>query len=110
MDYHIRTHECEKFLCILSSIHNIKTKDELKLRKFIEALWFMARTGCQWRLCPPNYGAWRSVHQCFMRWNRKNIGNILFEECLDPDLQEMMMDGTSIRAHACAEGYGKNTQ
>ena len=110
MDYHIRTHEWERIFCILSSMRSIKTKNELKLRKFIEAIWFIARTGCQWRLLPPIYGAWRSVHQRFMRWNRKNIWNVLFEECRDPDLQEIMIDGTSIRAHACAGGYGKNTQ
>jgi hypothetical protein len=27
----------------------------------------------------------------------------------DPDTQEVMMDATIVRSHACASGYGKNT-
>ena len=110
MDYQIKNHEWERIVCILSAIQGIKTKNELKLRRFIEAIWFIARTGCQWRLLPLTYSAWRSVHQRFMRWNRKNIWKILFEESRDPDLQKIMIDGTSIRAHACAGGYENNTQ
>jgi hypothetical protein len=45
-----------------------------------------------------------------MRWNRKNIWKMLFEESRDHDLQEIMIDVTSIRAHACTGGYEKNTQ
>jgi transposase len=71
MDYQIKNHEWERIVCILSAIQGIKTKNELKLRRFIEAIWFIARTGCQWRLLPLTYSAWRSVHQRFMRWNKK---------------------------------------
>jgi hypothetical protein len=36
-----------------------------------------------------------------MRWNRKNICKILFEECRDSDLQEIMID----RIDKCADTF-----
>ena len=109
MDYHIKTHEWERILCMLLAIQGIRTKNELKSIGFIEAIWFIAQSGCQWRLLPLTVlGV--VVHQRFMRWNRKNIWKMLFEESRDHDLQEIMIDVTSIRAHACTGGYEKNTQ
>ncbi|MFU7500810.1 MAG: transposase [Candidatus Tisiphia sp.] len=39
-------------------MHN---KNEEKIRQFIEAIWFIVRTGCQWRLLPNYYGCWYSI-------------------------------------------------
>ena len=62
MDYQIKNHEWERIVCILSAIQGIKTKNELKLRRFIEAIWFIVRTGCQWRLLSLTLWCLRSIH------------------------------------------------
>jgi transposase len=31
------------------------------MRQFIEGIWFIVRTGCQWRLLPDDYGCWYSI-------------------------------------------------
>ena len=109
MDYHLKSHEWQTLFSILSTFTCIRSKNEESLRLFIEAVWFIARSGCQWRLLPPIYGHWRSVHQRFMRWSKKGLWEKLFQSIQDPDLQEVMLDGTSIRAHACSSGYEKNS-
>ncbi len=57
MDYHIKTQEWEQIIAILSTRKDVKTRNESKHRLFIEAIWYMARSGCQWRLLPNVYGA-----------------------------------------------------
>ncbi|ORU76301.1 IS5 family transposase, partial [Francisella tularensis subsp. holarctica] len=44
------------------------TNDEAKLRLFIEAVFYVLRTGCQWRMLPFYYGKYRSIHKRFKDW------------------------------------------
>ena len=47
MDSHIKTQEWEQIIAILRTRKDIKTRNESKLRRFIEAIWYRARSGCQ---------------------------------------------------------------
>jgi len=81
------------------------------LKKFIEAIYWIVRTGAQWRELPERYGSWNSVFKRFNAWSKKGIWNMLFEFCADdPDLEYLSIDATIIRAHACAAGYGNQEE
>ena len=111
MDYFIKKEEWKHIFEILSHRKDIYAKNEEKLRIFIEAVWYVARSGCQWRLLPKSYGSWRAVHLRFKRWSHKGVWAYLFHKSqVDPDLEIVMIDATIVRAHACAAGYGKDSQ
>ena len=38
------------------------------LRRVVDALLYVVKTGCQWRLLPSNFPPWLSVHQQFRTW------------------------------------------
>lgn len=81
---------------------------ERKLKKFVEAVYWIVRTGAQWRMLPVEYGPWNSVFRRFRRWTNKEIWSDLMAFCIkDPDLEYVMIDSTIVRAHACSAGYGK---
>ena len=37
-------------------------------RKFINAVFWILRTGAPWRDLPPDYGDWNNTHRRFSRW------------------------------------------
>jgi len=111
MEYYIKSQEWKQILTILRTRKDIKTRNESKLRRFIEAIWYMARSGCQWRLLPSIYGSWRVIHMRFKSSSDKGIWADLFEQVkIDPDMEATMIDATIVRAHACSAGYEKDSQ
>jgi transposase len=111
VNYYIKDQSWKSIFAFLSGLKWLHTSQELSLRRFIEAIWYICRTGCQWRLLPKEYGVWRSIHKRFKRWSDKGIWLQLFESCQnDPDIESFMIDATIIRAHACSAGYGKESK
>lgn len=96
-----------KIFIFLKNQKNIYVEAESKSKNFMEAIFWMARTGAQWRELPEKYGKWNSVFSRFNSWAKKLIWNKLLDFCIeDPDLESVMIDATIVRAHACAAGYG----
>ena len=86
----------------------IHTQQREAVRLFVEAIFWVCRSGAQWRLLPASYGAWNSVYKRFARWDELGVWARLFAQVADePDLQAVMIDATVVRAHACAAGAPK---
>jgi transposase len=78
-------------------------------RNFIEAVLYLARTGCPWRDLPERFGHWDAVYQRFRRWEQAGRWRALFER-LPADLQAVhtvFFDSSVIRAHPHAAGAPK---
>ena len=111
MDYYIKIEDWKHIFTILRERKDIRTGNEEKLRLFIEAIWYMARSGCQWRLLPRVYGSWRAVHSRFKNWSDKGVWSDLFTSTAsEADMESIMIDSTIVRAHACSAGYKKDSQ
>lgn len=80
-------------------------------RAFLEAVFFVVRTGCPWRDLPPHFGRWLTVYQRFRRWRLNGTWTRLFE-LVDQaiplkDIDELFLDSTTVRAHRHAAGAAK---
>jgi transposase len=88
------------YLCEYSEIY---VKNEEKCRRFVEGVFWIARSGSQWRLLPTEYGAWNTVYRRFADWAQKGIWyKMLYYFQSDADMEYIMIDSTILRAHACA--------
>lgn len=76
-------------------------------RRTLEAVVWRMRTGAPWRALPAEFGPWWRAAQLHIRWSRKGQWARLFEVLREqgrPDLGEVFLDGSSIRAHQKAAG------
>ena len=68
-------------------------------RTFVNAVLFVAKTGVAWRDLPERFGNWNSLWRRFSRWSKAGRWEKLSEALGDPDLSELHLDSTSVRAH-----------
>ena len=81
---------------------------EAATRRFVEAVVWMARAGCAWRLVPHEVGSWNRVCRRFARWQEKGVWAALLEHlAADADREWVLLDRTVVRAHAGAAGAEK---
>jgi transposase len=74
-------------------------------RLFINAVFWILRTGAPWRDLPPDYGDWKNTHRRFCRWRDKGVWEALLVVVLDePDFEWLMIDASYIKVHPHAAG------
>lgn len=100
----------QKILPVLKTCPQIRLGDGRDVRRFLEAVLWITRSGAQWRLLPKQFGNWNTVYKRFARWSELGIFENLFGHfSQDRDMEYLMIDSTIVRAHACAAGAQKNT-
>ena len=98
----------QKILSVLKTIPEIRLGAGREVRRFLEAVLWVTRSGAQWRLLPRKYGNWNSVYKRFSRWSDLKVFEKLFEHfSQDRDMEHLLIDSTIVRAHACAAGAQK---
>lgn len=80
-------------------------------RRFVNAVFWIARTGAPWRDLPERFGNWNSVFQRFNRWAKTGVWERIMQTLgADADLEWLLLDSTIVRAHQHAAGKkGVNT-
>jgi putative transposase len=100
----------ETIYTLLKTLPGLYLGQEAKVRLFIEALVWLTRQGTSWRALPKDYGHWNSVYKRFARWCERGVWEAIFQQVsADPDLEWLLIDSTTIRAHPCAAGAEKKT-
>ena len=51
----------------------------LPRRELLNAIFYVLRTGCQWRYLPRSYPRWTSVYSCFRRWSQNGTWDKVVE-------------------------------
>jgi transposase len=74
-------------------------------RCFINAVFWILRTGAPWRDLPPDYGDWKNTHRRFCRWRDAGEWERLLELLVDdPDFEWLMIDASHVKVHQHATG------
>jgi transposase len=80
-------------------------------RRFINAVFWILRTGAPWHDLPPDYGDWKSTHRRFCRWRDKGQWEALLEVLIEqPDYEWLMVDASRIKVHPHVPGARGDSQ
>jgi transposase len=89
----------------LVAIPGIWKRDPEPLRRFIEAVVYILRTGVAWEDLPERFGKPNSVYRRFRRWSQQGIWDELFLDGVPTDaLETVMLDATACKAQRYASG------
>ena len=74
-------------------------------RRFLEAVFWIARTGAPWRDLPRGFGNWNTIYRRFRDWARAGVFGRIFNALNDdPDMEMAMVDATIVKVHRSAQG------
>ena len=73
-------------------------------RRFVNAVLYVAKTGIPWEDLPERFGKANSVWRRFDRWAAKGVWARLIAVLGAPELEELQLDATVVKAHAVASG------
>ena len=106
----LRDDQWERIAPLLRGKAGDSGRSGLDNRRFVEAVFWIARTGSPWRDLPVEFGKWNSIYIRFARWSNKNVWQNIFAVLReDADIEEVSIDSTVIRAHQHAAGAAKKT-
>jgi putative transposase len=84
-------------------------------RKIMNAIFYILRTGCQWKALPRSYGASSTVHDRFQEWQRAGLFEKMWEAgLLEYDIKKGLewewqaIDGAMTKAPLGGVGTGPN--
>ncbi len=87
----------------------------VNLREVINALRYLSRTGCQWRMLPHDLPPWEIVYYYFRHWrddgtwerlNRELRIEVRLSVGKDPEPSAAILDSQSVKATEMSEGRG----
>ena len=77
-------------------------------RKLLNGVLWILHTGAPWRDLPEYYGPWQTVYKRFAQWQKNDKFKQLFENVREnPDMQDLCIDGTDIKAQRASAGAKK---
>lgn len=94
----------EPFVTVRGAHSGRRPKDH---RLVLDGIFWIVRTGAQWRDLHEHFGKWSSVYRQFRRWTLAGLWDVLldaFNETTGVGESVQMIDATIVRAHHCAAG------
>ena len=91
------------------------------VRRVIDGIIYVTKTGCQWDMLPPTFGCWKTVYGYFNDWSRNEIWQSMMETLTQQERQRQgrpkspsagSVDSQSIKTstQGAAKGYDAGKQ
>lgn len=68
---------------VISKYFNTTRVRKYDLREIVNALLYVVKTGCQWRMLPSDFAPWQVVYYYFSTWKKQEILEMLHEDLVE---------------------------
>ena len=68
---------------IISNFLDIERSRKYDLREITNAILYVVKTGCQWRMLPGDFAPWKLVYYYFSVWKKNDIFEMLHESLVE---------------------------
>ena len=68
----ISREDFEQIRSILESVRKKTKPRKVDLFEVFNAILYLLKSGCQWRMLPNDFPKWRTVHEYFTIWSKPN--------------------------------------
>lgn len=105
----------EKQFAMIAPLFPKKRKPEtIPLRRCVDAIFYVLKTGCGWRQLPYDYrekeGDWHTIYTRYKRWSESGLLGKILRSLEVADILQVriaFLDSTTTRAHHSAAGAQK---
>jgi len=68
---------------IISKYLDVSRNRKYDLREIVNAILYIVKTRCQWRMLPGDFEPWKSVYYYFSAWKKNEIFEIIHETLVE---------------------------
>lgn len=68
---------------IISKYLDVVRSRKYNLREIVNAILYIVKTGCQWRMLPGDFAPWKLVYYYFSSWKKSEIFEIIHESLVE---------------------------
>lgn len=68
---------------IISKYLDVARNRKYDLREIVNAILYVVKTGCQWRMLPGDFASWKLVYYYFSVWKKNEIFEMLHESLVE---------------------------
>src|SRR5690606_35166291 len=68
---------------IIALFFDIKRNRKHALREVVNAIVYLVKTGCQWRMLPKDFPSWKLVYYYFSTWKKNGILESIHESLVE---------------------------
>ncbi len=72
-DTDLTDEQYELIKCLVERKSKVGRPTSVSLRAILNALFYLVRTGCQWRMLPKEFPKWQTVRYYFDKWNEEGL-------------------------------------
>ena len=68
---------------IISKYLDVNRNRKYDLREIVNAILYLVKTGCQWRMLPADFAPWETIYYHFSKWKKAEVFEIIHEALVE---------------------------
>ena len=68
---------------IISKYLDVERSRKYDLREIVNAILYLVKTGCQWRMLPNDFPGWKIVYYYFSTWKKASVIELIHESLVE---------------------------